>query len=85
MLIAGVFAAGCLFYYSAPLIRLGDSVKAGTLFLANYHFSTVSEDHFEAARAETFHNVKKHHGKHGKGANSVNMPQVFLMRKTGAG
>jgi len=38
MLIVGVFTAGCLLYYATPLILLGDSVVAGTLFLANLHF-----------------------------------------------
>ena len=45
-LIAGVFAAGCVLYYSSPLIFLGDAVTAGTLFLANIHFWMLAGDYF---------------------------------------
>ena len=46
VLIAGVFAAGCTFYYAAPLILLGDAVTAGTLFVANFHFWILDNDYF---------------------------------------
>ena len=46
VLIAGVFAAGCMLYYATPLILLGDAVVAGTLFLANLHFWMVTGDYF---------------------------------------
>lgn len=45
-MIAGVFVVGCVLYYSHPLIRLADSVTAGTLFVANLHFWMLGGDYF---------------------------------------
>jgi len=47
-MITGVFAFGCAFYYAQPLIFLGESVAAGTLFLANIHFWMLEGDYFSA-------------------------------------
>ena len=47
-MIAGVFAAGCVLYYAAPLMLLGDAVTAGTLFVANIHFWTMGDDYFSS-------------------------------------
>jgi len=45
-MIAGVLAVGCVLYYAQPLILLGDSVAAGTLFVANLHFWRMGGDYF---------------------------------------
>ncbi len=47
ILIAGVFATGCALYHAAPLILLGDSVTASSLFLANYHFASLNGNYFD--------------------------------------
>ena len=52
VLIFGVFAAGCMLYYAAPLILLGDAVVAGTLFLANFHFWIVTADYFAQVHSQ---------------------------------
>lgn len=48
-MISGVFVIGCVVYYAAPLILLGDAVSAGTLFLANVHFWKMGGDYFSTA------------------------------------
>ena len=45
-LIAGVYLAGCVIYYASPLILLGDSVSASTMFLANHFFRALGGDYF---------------------------------------
>jgi len=45
-LIAGVFIIGCALFFATPLIHLGDSVVAGTLFIANYNFWMLAGDYF---------------------------------------
>jgi peptidoglycan/LPS O-acetylase OafA/YrhL len=45
-MIIGVFAAGCALYYATPLINLGETVTASTLFMANVHFWNMTGDYF---------------------------------------
>jgi peptidoglycan/LPS O-acetylase OafA/YrhL len=45
-MIAAAFAAGCEFYYAAPLILLGDAAVAATLFLANVYFWLQGGNYF---------------------------------------
>jgi len=45
-MIIGVFAAGCTFYYAAPLAYLSESVAASTLFCANIHFWRLGGGYF---------------------------------------
>lgn len=45
-LILGVFISGCIFYYSVPLKRLGDTMVASTLFSANLFFWNNVGDYF---------------------------------------
>lgn len=46
VLIAAVFAAGCGLLYAKRLVFLGESVAAGTLFAANFHFWMLGGDYF---------------------------------------
>ena len=48
-LIAGVLLAGCIIYYATPLVLLGDSVSASTMFLANHYFNALGGDYFAPA------------------------------------
>ncbi len=45
-LIAGVLAAGCVLYYSRPLVHLSNTVIAATAFSANIYFNQISGSYF---------------------------------------
>lgn len=47
-LITGVFTAGCVLYYALPLMGLGDTAIAGTLFSANLFFYAFGGTYFAA-------------------------------------
>lgn len=45
-LILGVFAVGCVLYYSTPLLYLSDTVISGSLFSSNFYFYLFSDNYF---------------------------------------
>ena len=45
-LIAGVWAVGCVLYYSRPLVHLSNTVIMATLFSANLYFCQISGAYF---------------------------------------
>ena len=46
VMIAGVFASGCVFYYSSLLKNLGDASVMGSLFSANFYYWIIGDDYF---------------------------------------
>ena len=53
VMIAAVFLAGCVFYYSTLLKNLGDASVMGSLFSANFYYLIVGQDYFSPSVKES--------------------------------